>query len=201
MGYVRPPYYFTAYGLAVKHGFQGTEQEWLDSLAGMKMVTAHVSGDDNSGYSSTLTLADILTARSNGSPVECLYDGYYLPLVMLDGARAEFFGLALGTGKYIWVSFTPGGCKVVHGEYSSSVNGGGVYVGEEEPTDPSVMVWIDPDGGTSGVDPVEKSPSMTLDVGMDADGRLYVDAYSKNSIDQALGAYIQDVDTLIGGDG
>lgn len=83
------------------------------------------------------------------------------------------------------------------GENGSS----GVYVGEEEPADPSVMVWIDPDGGPSGVAPVGKSPSMTLDVGMDADGRLYVDAYNKHSIDQALGAYILDVDTLIGGDG
>lgn len=28
------PYYITAYGLAVKHGFQGTEEEWLESLNG-----------------------------------------------------------------------------------------------------------------------------------------------------------------------
>ena len=27
-------YYLTAYGIAVKHGFQGTEQEWLESLVG-----------------------------------------------------------------------------------------------------------------------------------------------------------------------
>lgn len=30
----RPPYYLTAYALAVKHGFQGTEEEWLASLDG-----------------------------------------------------------------------------------------------------------------------------------------------------------------------
>lgn len=29
-----PPYYLTAYGLAVKHGFTGTEKEWLESLVG-----------------------------------------------------------------------------------------------------------------------------------------------------------------------
>lgn len=29
-----PPYYYTAYGIAVKHGFQGTEAEWLESLKG-----------------------------------------------------------------------------------------------------------------------------------------------------------------------
>lgn len=30
----RPPYFLTAYGLAVKAGFQGTEEEWLKSLVG-----------------------------------------------------------------------------------------------------------------------------------------------------------------------
>lgn len=29
-----PPYYLTAYGLAVKHGFIGTEEKWLESLKG-----------------------------------------------------------------------------------------------------------------------------------------------------------------------
>jgi len=32
--YDNSPYYFTAYGLAVKHGFVGSEQEWLESLIG-----------------------------------------------------------------------------------------------------------------------------------------------------------------------
>ena len=32
--YSNPPYYLTAYGLAVKRGFQGTEEEYLASLVG-----------------------------------------------------------------------------------------------------------------------------------------------------------------------
>ena len=32
--YENPPYYISAYGLAVKRGFQGTLDEWLDSLVG-----------------------------------------------------------------------------------------------------------------------------------------------------------------------
>ena len=32
--YENPPYYITAYGLAVKRGFIGTEEEWLKSLRG-----------------------------------------------------------------------------------------------------------------------------------------------------------------------
>ena len=31
-----PPYYVTAYSLAVKHGFKGTEEEWLETLVGPK---------------------------------------------------------------------------------------------------------------------------------------------------------------------
>ena len=36
MSYINPPYYLTAYGIAVKHGFRGTEEEWLASLKGEK---------------------------------------------------------------------------------------------------------------------------------------------------------------------
>ena len=32
--YNNPPYYLSAYGLAVKHGFKGTEEEYLASLKG-----------------------------------------------------------------------------------------------------------------------------------------------------------------------
>jgi len=32
--YANPPYYISAYGIAVKHGFRGTEEEWLESLTG-----------------------------------------------------------------------------------------------------------------------------------------------------------------------
>lgn len=34
--YDHPPYYLSAYGIAVKHGFVGTEAEWLESLKGEK---------------------------------------------------------------------------------------------------------------------------------------------------------------------
>ena len=34
MGYSKPPYYLTAYGLAVRRGFKGTLDEWLASLYG-----------------------------------------------------------------------------------------------------------------------------------------------------------------------
>ena len=47
--YTDPPYYITAYGLAVKHGYQGTEEEWLASLQGHDAYTEAV----NAGYEGT----------------------------------------------------------------------------------------------------------------------------------------------------
>ena len=35
-GRENPPYFISAYGIAVKHGFKGTEEEWLESLRGEK---------------------------------------------------------------------------------------------------------------------------------------------------------------------
>ena len=58
-------YYLTAYGIAVKHGFTGTEEEWLESLKGEKgepfvwggyydsyseMIAEHPTGTDPEAY-------------------------------------------------------------------------------------------------------------------------------------------------------
>ena len=58
-------YYITAYGIAVKHGFDGTEEEWLESLKGDKgdtsitngyytdydtFIEAHPTGEDGDTY-------------------------------------------------------------------------------------------------------------------------------------------------------
>ena len=58
-------YYLTAYGVAVKHGFTGTEEEWLESLKGEKgepfvwngyydtygeMIAEHPTGTDPEAY-------------------------------------------------------------------------------------------------------------------------------------------------------
>ena len=37
-GYEDPPYCITTYALAVKHGFQGTFEEWHESLKGVDVV-------------------------------------------------------------------------------------------------------------------------------------------------------------------
>ena len=45
--YDNPPYYLSAYGLAVKHGFHGTESEWLVSITAYGLAVA-------SGFHGTL---------------------------------------------------------------------------------------------------------------------------------------------------
>ena len=41
----QPPYYLTAYGIAVKNGFEGTEQEWLESLVGATGAGFEIAGE------------------------------------------------------------------------------------------------------------------------------------------------------------
>ena len=60
--YTDPPYYITAYGLAVKHGYQGTEEEWLASLQGhdayTEAVKAGYEGTEQEFYAMLAAAAD-----------------------------------------------------------------------------------------------------------------------------------------------
>lgn len=46
--HVDAPYYITAYGLAVKHGFRGSERDWIKSVGQWSALTffVHSEGDD-----------------------------------------------------------------------------------------------------------------------------------------------------------
>lgn len=57
--YDHPPYYLSAYGIAVKHGFVGTETQWLASLKGEK-------GDGLTILGSYDTLEELETALPSG---------------------------------------------------------------------------------------------------------------------------------------
>ena len=65
-------YYITAYGIAVKHGFAGTETEWLESLRGDKSAYAAARAG---GYTGTET-------------------EFYADLAAFGGLAAELEGLA-----------------------------------------------------------------------------------------------------------
>lgn len=70
-------YYLTAYGIAVKHGFVGTEKEWLESLKGEK-------GDVSINKGHYDTLPELESARPTGSDGDIYMVGdrlYYWDMV------------------------------------------------------------------------------------------------------------------------
>ena len=69
--YDNPPYFLTAYGIAVKNGFQGTEEEWLASLKGEK-------GDNVLWKGQYETLEDLETAHPSGGEGDCYLVGTHL---------------------------------------------------------------------------------------------------------------------------
>ena len=58
-----PPYYLTAYGIAVKHGYSGTEEQWLETLRGAKGD----KGDPVLWKGQYDTLAELESALPTGS--------------------------------------------------------------------------------------------------------------------------------------
>lgn len=69
--YENPPYYLTAYGIAVKHGFRGTEEEWLESLRGPR-------GDPVLWKAQYKTEYELRKARPSGKPGDCCLVGTHL---------------------------------------------------------------------------------------------------------------------------
>lgn len=69
--YENPSYYFSAYGIAVKYGFQGTPEEWLESLKGEK-------GDPVLWKGQYDTLAELQAAHPTGSTGDCYLVGTHL---------------------------------------------------------------------------------------------------------------------------
>ena len=70
-GWCEPPYFLTAYGIAVKHGFQGTEEEWLASLKGDK-------GDPVIWKDQYNTAEELRQANPTGAPGDCYLVGTHV---------------------------------------------------------------------------------------------------------------------------
>ena len=65
-------YYYSAYGIAVKHGYTGTEEEWLASLKGAEGPEGPEGPKGEDGNSFTVlgiyaTLAELQTAHPTGN--------------------------------------------------------------------------------------------------------------------------------------
>lgn len=87
----------------------------------------------------------------------------------------------------------------------------GIHVGPEEPVDENIVVWIDPESeGTSVLveAPGTANVGQTIAVKTVDENGVPVewqaadlpDSYTKAQIDAIMGAYINDIDALIGGD-
>lgn len=72
-----PPYFISAYGIAVKHGFKGTEEEWLKSLRGKPVyeldlrgnVTAPLTGASSYDLTDTVNREAVFAAADGGSTI------------------------------------------------------------------------------------------------------------------------------------
>jgi len=169
-----------------------------------------ITGNDADGYAADKTYEEIREAWKQGQSCICNCAGLLMPLVML-GGDAQFDTVWNGQEYRVYISPT-GNVRVDISELGGGGSGGsGVYVGTEEPTDPNVYVWINPEGDADepesgaeyvlpvatsetlgGVMPVAKTDDMTVPVGVDALGRLYAEAGSNNGgIDLPTGEWKQ----------
>ena len=150
-----------------------------------------VTGNDADGYVADKTYEEIREAWKQGQSCVCNCAGLLMPLVML-GGDAQFDTVWNGQEYRVYIS-PAGNVRVDISELGGGGSGGsGVYVGTEEPTDPNVYVWINPEGDADepesgseyalpvatsetlgGVMPVAKTEAMTQSVGVDALGRLW----------------------------
>ena len=172
----------SAYELAVEHGFEGTEEEWINSFQKGEKGDKGDKGDPGpqgpqgekgeqgpqgetgpqGAKGETGAKGDKGEAGAQGPQGEKGETGPAGPAGM-DGAQ----GPAGADGAQ-----GPQGEPGPQGETGDS----GVYYGTEEPpADGSVKVWVNPEGEV-------------------------LEVYSKTEMDAIMGSYIADVDALIGGD-
>ena len=163
-------YYLTAYGIAVKHGFVGTEEEWLRSLEGKqgdpgaaaqlrynataKAIEWKAEGSGTwksivklselQGEVVTATLSEVQEAAENAGKAKTDAEK-----AAEEAAKAkEMAELSVGKTSYIgengnWYAWN--GVKEIFYDTGIRAQAGSlVYYGDNPPED--VGVWIDPNG-------------------------------------------------------
>ena len=122
-----PPYYLTAYGIAVKHGFVGSETKWLESLKGDP-------GEDLKIERSFDSYAQMTTYYASTKP-----DGF-----VKVGNQNSYLLYYWDSVNESWKSIALRGPQGEKGDTSPAA----VAVQEDEPGD-EVTVWIDTSGSES----------------------------------------------------
>lgn len=115
-----PPYYITAYGLAVKHGFRGTEEQWLKSLKGDP-------GKDLMVVASFDTYAEMISAYISTKPSGFVKVGStddYL-LYYWDASDEEWYSISIigPEGKSAYELAVEGGYPGTEEQFESDLNG------------------------------------------------------------------------------
>lgn len=110
-----PPYYLTAYGLAVKRGFQGTEEEWLASLKGADGAT----GPAGAGVSCTVLYENVAGHSSTGSVIEGL---------AADPSEYDYFEVTAGKSGFTFIAYptASGSGTEIRGGANTTSGGGEV---------------------------------------------------------------------------
>lgn len=155
-------YYLTAYQLAVKHGYTGTEVEWIESLKGP-------AGEPGTGLQLQGVKAAATELPETANPGEAWLVGNesYSDLWIYDDGWHNMGPLRGENGKqgdpgpkgdpFTYDDFTPEQLDKLKGdpftyddftpEQLEKLRGeSGVEISETEPIDPDVDVWINPNG-------------------------------------------------------
>lgn len=155
-------YYLTAYQLAVKHGYTGTEVEWIESLKGP-------AGEPGTGLQLQGVKATATELPATAAPGEAWLVGNeeYSDLWVYDDGWHNTGPLRGATGPegkpgekgepFTYEDFTPEQLEKLKGnpftyddftpEQLEGLRGeSGVEISETEPVDPDVTVWINPKG-------------------------------------------------------
>ena len=187
----KPPYYLTAYDLAVKWGFRGSEEDWLNSLTAYAMAKA-------AGYTGTADqwLKDLM------NPVPNIQIGGVTTLPGGSEATAEFRGNPRNPMLYLGIPRGMGmadAMPLVGGKMKGNINMDGHSIsGLGEPadgTDAANRNYVDKRLKKDGTEPMEGNLDLgnhriigleDPEAGTDAANRNYVDKRLKRDGTEAL---------------
>ena len=164
-----PGYYISSYGIAVKHGFVGTEEEWLQTLKGEPGAPG-TQGKDFRILGRYDTIAELDAAVQNPEPGDTYDVGVVYPYnaYMWDGVNNEW----VDKGPLRGPQGTPGvpGERGVKGD-KGDPGVSGVYVGSGEMPE-GYNVKIDPNGIPLSADDLKGADGFSPTVSVSKVGKV-----------------------------
>ena len=217
------PYYITAYGLAVKHGFQGTEEEWLASLNGTDgSYMARIEKVSGTGAQGTTDTYQVILSDGSTAGTFEVYNGADGNATDIDKLRSQIgtmdkekAGLApklpdeTGTAKYLcqdgtWAVPPDTNTWVKMQGATEETDGSAGYV-PAPPSDGHDRKYLRADGTWAETgdieDPVEKSNGQILQFDAETGKWKAAKNYTLPVGGSAIGGVKNGGDIKIGSDG